>query len=115
MAVAVGASPRRARSRFSTHRARPEGLLSCQRSYRHPTNLPPMMPDHELSAFLMTVTQAVDLARDGAPAAGYEVLLAGLQRAEGLHAEGLSWAEELVGRYLDARKRFAVRWGVGRG
>jgi hypothetical protein len=57
----------------------------------------------------------VDLARDGDPAAGYQVLLAGLQRAEELYAEGLSWAEELVQRYLDARERFAERWGVGRG
>ena len=70
-------------------------------------------PTTSFRAFLTTITDAVDLAAAGDPAAGYEVLLAGQQRAEELHAEGLSWAEELVGRYLDARERFAARWGVG--
>jgi hypothetical protein len=68
-----------------------------------------MIPSHELSAFLMTITDAADLARDSDPTAGYELLLAGLQRAEELHAEGVSLAEERVGRYLDVRERFAER------
>jgi hypothetical protein len=42
-----------------------------------------MLPSHELDTFLLTVEEAIDLARTGHVAEGYEVLLAGLHRATG--------------------------------
>jgi hypothetical protein len=36
-----------------------------------------MLPENELASFLLTVEDAVDLARDGDAADGYEMLLAG--------------------------------------
>jgi hypothetical protein len=73
-----------------------------------------MIPDNELSNFVVTVWDAVDLAGDGEAVFGYEVLLAGQEIAEELHAGGHEWAAELVERYMEARGRFAARWGVGR-
>jgi hypothetical protein len=52
-----------------------------------------MIPDDELSGFVMTITDAADLARDGDPAGGYEVPLAGQQRGEGLAQDiSSSWS-----------------------
>jgi hypothetical protein len=64
-----------------------------------------MLPRHELNAFLTTVTDAVDLAREGDAAEGYTALLAGLHRAEQAQADGELWAEELASRYREALER----------
>jgi hypothetical protein len=53
------------------------------------------LPEHELTTFLVTIMEAVDLARDGDVAAGYEALLAGLHRAEQVRDDGKPWG---VGR-----------------
>jgi hypothetical protein len=52
------------------------------------------LPSHKLDTFLMTVEEAVDLARTGNADDGYEALLAGLHRAT--EPEGEPWDAELV-------------------
>jgi hypothetical protein len=74
--------------------------------------MPTMLPIHELETFLITVEEAVDLARDGDAADGYEALLAGLHRAR--EAEDEPWGEELIRRYSEAVERFAALYSVGR-
>jgi hypothetical protein len=71
-----------------------------------------MLPPHELDTFLLTVEEAVDLARTGNAAHGYEALLAGLHRAA--EAEDEAWAAALVTHYRGALERFAATYGVGR-
>jgi hypothetical protein len=71
-----------------------------------------MLPDNELASFLLTVEDALDLARDGEAADGYEMLLAGLHRAR--EVDGQPWADELVGRYSLAVARFAEMYHIGR-
>jgi hypothetical protein len=74
-----------------------------------------MLPDNEVASFfLLTVGDALDLARDGEAADGYEMLIAGLRRARETEADGETWAPELVTRYQDALERFAEMYGVGR-
>jgi hypothetical protein len=70
-----------------------------------------MLPPHELDTFLLAVEQAVDLARTGKPADGYEALLAGLHRTN--EADDEPWAAELVVCYRDALERFVALYGVG--
>jgi hypothetical protein len=48
------------------------------------------------------VEEAVDLARDGNAADGYEALLAGLHRAREAETDGATWGTELVTRYREA-------------
>jgi hypothetical protein len=71
-----------------------------------------MLPAHELDTFLITVEEAIDLARTGQAADGYQALLAGLYRAK--EAGGKPWGDELVTRYRDALERFAALYGIGR-
>jgi hypothetical protein len=71
-----------------------------------------MLPDHELETVLTTFEAAVDLARSGDAAGGYEALLSGLQRARG--AAGAPWAPELAARYRAALDRYAALYSVGR-
>ncbi len=72
-----------------------------------------MLPDDEINALVDAVFTAVDLARAGDMAAGYEVLLLGLGCAEQLRADGVSYGAELANRYWDALDRFGARHGVG--
>ena len=74
-----------------------------------------MLPDHELDTFLVTVTDAVDLARAGEIADGYTALLGGLHRAREIADAGELWAAELVRRYHEAVENYAREWRVGRG
>lgn len=77
-------------------------------------NLPPMLPEDELGSFLITVTDAMKMARAGDVENGYIALLAGLHRARGIGAEGQPWGAELVRRYLEALDNYAREWHVGR-
>ena len=58
----------------------------------------------------MTVTNAIDFARNGEVADASTALLAGLRQAEGLLANGEPWAEELAWRYWVTMERAAERW-----
>jgi hypothetical protein len=51
-----------------------------------------MIPPHELDTFLVTVEKAVDRAREGNAADGYEALVAGLHRAREAETDGEMWA-----------------------
>lgn len=48
------------------------------------------LPAHELDLFLNSVTAAVDLARQGYPAAGFQDLWYALERAR-VEGEGEEW------------------------
>jgi hypothetical protein len=73
------------------------------------------LPTAAIDSLLGAVAEAVTLAQEGDPAAGYEVLLTGKLRAlEG----GRNWeplAEELEERWERAVGRFTRRSGIGRG
>jgi hypothetical protein len=73
-----------------------------------------MLPYEELRALTATVSEAVDLAIDGAAADGYILLLSGVQRARQARAEGNDWGEELMQRYQKAAESFAHQFGLGR-
>ena len=68
------------------------------------------LPDLELETFLATVTEAIDAAGAGEPAGGYNLLLAGLQRAQQAAANGEPWGPELVRRYSEALDNYIDRW-----
>jgi hypothetical protein len=72
-----------------------------------------LLPPHELTTLLMTITEAVDLARGGDVASDYTSLMAGLERAQDIAADGVEWAAELAERYRQALAPFEERWGVG--
>jgi hypothetical protein len=73
-----------------------------------------MLPPHELDSFLLTVEEAVDRAREGNAADGYEALLAGLHRAREAETDGATWAPELVARYREALERYPEVYSVER-
>jgi hypothetical protein len=50
----------------------------------------------------ITIIDATDWAKEGDPAVGYDVLLAGRHRAEQIRASGVPWGEELVNCYRQA-------------
>jgi hypothetical protein len=60
----------------------------------------------------MTVSDAIDLAAEGNPEDGYAVMLAGLERAEEIAAEGVEWGTELVSRWRTACEYFAKHYGI---
>jgi hypothetical protein len=72
------------------------------------------LPDDELGSFLITVTDALKMARAGHIENGYIALLAGLHRAKEIAAEGQPWGAELVRRYREAVENDAPEWRVGR-
>ena len=72
------------------------------------------LPRYELGAFLMTVTEATDLAVDGQTKEAYLALLAGLERDREAAEEGEAWGGELVTRYEEALARYDARWNVAR-
>jgi hypothetical protein len=72
------------------------------------------LPDDELGSFLITVTDALKMARAGDIENGYIALLAGLHRAKEIAAEGQPWGAELVRRYQEAVENDAPEWRVGR-
>ena len=71
-----------------------------------------MLPTNEIDTLTMTVTNAIDLAREGQIADGYAVLIWGLHRAEKIAAEGADWGAELVTRWQQACDNYAQRYGV---
>jgi len=70
------------------------------------------LPEAELNAFLLTVTEAADLGSAGEALNGYRCLLGGIERAEELPEDGEPWAAELVTRYRLALDRYGERWGL---
>ena len=70
------------------------------------------LPESELNAFLLTVTEAADLGSDGEALNGYRCLLGGMERAEELQEDGEPWAAELIARYRLALLRCGEEWGL---
>lgn len=70
------------------------------------------LPDNELDAFLMTVTEALDLARDGQTLDGYRCLLGGRERAQEAADDGEPWGPDLVQRYSETLLRYGEEWAL---
>ena len=71
-----------------------------------------VLPTHEIDTLTLTVTEAIDLAAEGKPEDGYTALLAGLQQAEEVAADGVEWGKELVSRWRTACENYAKHYGV---
>ena len=71
-----------------------------------------MLPYPEITAFMMTVEDAMDFAAEGQLADGYAVLVAGLRRAEEAKEAGETWADELIGRYRLAIDKYVASYGI---
>jgi hypothetical protein len=71
-----------------------------------------VLPTNEIDTLTRTVTEAIDLAVERNPEDGYITMLAGLQRAEEIEAEGVEWGPELVKRWRLACESYAKHYGV---
>jgi hypothetical protein len=70
-----------------------------------------MLPTAALDMLKLDLTDAEALAARGDVAGGYQVLTAGLRRAEGARDAGQPWGEELVQRYHAELERYAAAHG----
>jgi len=75
------------------------------------TNAVTELPDSELNARMLTVTEAADLGSSGEALNGYRCLLAGMERVEELREDGEPLAAELAARYRLALDHYGVDWG----
>lgn len=73
---------------------------------------PSVLPPHELTSFLLTVEEALDLGGAGETLDGFRCLLGGLEQAREAREMGEPWAGELIGRYELALRRYAEVWGL---
>ena len=71
-----------------------------------------MLPYPEITAYMMSVEDAMDFAAEGQLADGYAVLVAGLHRAEEAKEDGEPWAAELISRYQLAIDQYVSSHGV---
>jgi uncharacterized protein YjbI with pentapeptide repeats len=67
---------------------------------------------HEIDTLTMTVTDAIDMAREGQITDGYACLVWGLHRAEEIAGDGIAWGAELVMRWQQACDNYARRYGM---
>ena len=72
------------------------------------------LPRHEMDGYLMALEDADDLAREGKPQEGYDLLRGAHYRAQELAAavDAPPWAEMLSQRYELALAQFAKQWRV---
>ena len=63
-----------------------------------------VIPPNEIVTLTGIVTEAIELAVEGKPEDGYTTMLAGLQRAVEIAAEGVEWGPELVQRWRIASR-----------
>jgi hypothetical protein len=73
-----------------------------------------MLPIQEIDTLTHAVTEALDRAARGYPADGYEVLLAGMHRAQELHEAGMDGSDALVDYWRAALEGYAERFHIGR-
>jgi hypothetical protein len=71
-----------------------------------------LLPRTEIDNYLLTVSLAAQLAREGKAHDGYTVLGAGLRHAQQALADGQPAGEELVRRWRQALKTYATRHGL---
>jgi hypothetical protein len=73
-----------------------------------------MVPHAEINVFLITIRQALALAKAGHAEEGYVALLSGLRRAQGAEKVGQPWGGALVKRWQGALAGYGVRHNIGR-
>jgi hypothetical protein len=71
-----------------------------------------MLPTNEIDTLTMTVTDAIDLPREGQIADGYACLVWGLHRAEEIAEETVEWGPGLVTRWQQPCDSYSHRYGV---
>ena len=71
-----------------------------------------MLPTNEIDTLTMTVTDAIDLAREGQIADGYAYLVWGLHRTEGIAEEGVAWDAGPETRWQLAFHSYARQYGA---
>jgi hypothetical protein len=71
-----------------------------------------MIPHPEFDRLLDDIKRATGCATLGGLVAGYDLLHAGLKRAEYARLEGEEWAATLVDRYRQAMDEYARFFGV---
>jgi hypothetical protein len=71
-----------------------------------------MLPQDDSETLKVLAAVAIAVALKGCYVVGYNLLYAGLCRAERLHEEGEPWAAELIGRYQNVLERYTREFGV---
>jgi hypothetical protein len=72
-----------------------------------------MLPQDDQETLKVLAAVAIAVALKGCHVVGYNLLYAGLCRAERLHQEGDPWGAERVSRYLEVLDRYTGEFGVG--
>jgi hypothetical protein len=70
------------------------------------------IPPAEVDAFCAAATEAVRLARVGLVSQGCQLLLEGMEHAEGLRDNGAPWGEALADYYRRALALYVERCGL---
>jgi len=71
-----------------------------------------MIPTAALDLLKFDTEDAEETAARGDARAGYDLLAAGLRRAEAARDAGFAWGEELTHRYQEMIERYAERHGL---
>jgi len=71
-----------------------------------------MIPSYEFELLLLAEVEAMEEAVAGNIVTGYDILLAGLERAREAYAREGRGATELLAHYQKALVRYAERYGV---
>jgi hypothetical protein len=70
------------------------------------------IPAHEIDTFVLTATEAVDLAAAGEIQNGFRCLAGGLGLAQEAEADGEVWGWQLVKLYREALDRYTSGYGA---
>jgi hypothetical protein len=70
-----------------------------------------MIPRPQFDTLLDEIKRAIGCATIGGLVAGYDLLLAGLKRAEYARLEGEEWASALIDRYQQAIAEYLAFYG----
>lgn len=71
-----------------------------------------MLPQDDQETLKVLAAVAIAVALKGCYLVGYNLLYAGLCRAERLHDAGEPWAAELIGRYRTVLDQYTREFGV---
>jgi hypothetical protein len=70
------------------------------------------IPAHEIDTYVLTASEAVDLALAGEVSSGFLCLSGGLERAQEAEADGEVWGWQLVKPYREALDRYTREYGA---
>jgi hypothetical protein len=73
-----------------------------------------MLPREEMENMVVIMTEAVHMAAERKVDEGYDLLIAGLHRAEDIRAAGEPWAEDLLSHYRFTLDHYCERYTIPR-